>query len=235
VTRPLARHRFAAVLLSLTVVVASLGATDGAKDAAVPGDHVITPAGQRLARFLDATDVEHLWLPSEYVDWESGAATTRPAHGGVKSSHCSAYAAAVAEKLGVYLLRPPQHSQPLLANAQYTWLGKEGPAQGWKSVETPQAAQADANAGQLVVAVYRAPDPKKPGHIAVVHPAVKTEQELADKGPEITQAGATNYADTTVSVGFNHHPGAWDDAGKTVKFFAHDLPHDATAKAGDGK
>jgi len=201
----------------LALAVAAAGAAD------LPGDHSITPAGQKLAEFLDATDVPHLWLPSQYVDWKTGAATTRPARGGVKSSHCSAYAAAVAQKLGVYLLRPPDHGQSLLANAQYGWLDKEGAAKGWKPVPSPEEAQADANAGELVVAVFRAPDAKKPGHIAVVHPAVKTQPELEDKGPDITQAGATNYAETTVSVGFNHHPGAWDATGKGVKFYAHEV------------
>ena len=211
------RYRPSALLLSLAVAVAAAGAAD------LPGDHQITPAGERLAKVLDSTDVTHLWQPSEYVDWKTGVATTRPARGGVKSSHCSAYAAAVADQLGVYLLRPPEHAQPLLANAQYNWLAKDGPAKGWRPVPTAEEAQADANGGQLVVVVFRAPDPKRPGHIAVVHPAAKTEQDLEAHGPEITQAGATNYAETTVSVGFNHHPGAWDSTGKAVKFYAHEV------------
>ena len=218
------RTAAARLLLALTAALSAAAAPTTAPSAGdLPGDHTITPAGQRLATFLDGTDVEHLWLPKSYVDWESGQPTAKPAHGGVRSSHCSAYAAAVADKLGVYLLRPPEHAQPLLANAQYEWLDHDGPAKGWHADPTPEQAQADANAGELVVAVYRAPDPHKPGHIAVVHPAIKTQKDLDDAGPEITQAGATNYAHTTVSVGFNHHPGAWDAAGKTVRFYAHDV------------
>jgi hypothetical protein len=222
-------NRVAIALLS--VAVATLAAAD------LPGDHHVTPAGEKLAKFLDATDVEHLWLPHEYVDWKTGEPATKPTRGMVKASHCSAYAAAVADRLGVYLLRPPAHGQGLLANAQYTWLGKdEGTAKGWKPVKTPEEAQADANGGQLVVVVFKAPDPKEPGHIAVVHPAVKTTAELEDQGPDITQAGAENHAETTVSVGFSHHPGAWDATGHGVKFFAHAVaPDGIDAPAGGGK
>ncbi len=225
------RNRVVAALLSLTVAVAALGAAD------LPGDHRVTPAGERLARFLDATDVEHLWLPHEYVDWKTGEAATRPTRGSVKASHCSAYAAAVAERLGIYLLRPPEHGQGLLAHAQYAWLQKAGPERGWTPVATPEEAQADANGGQLVVVAFKAPDPKEPGHIAVVHPAVRTARELEDKGPDITQAGATNYDRTTVSVGFNHHPGAWDETGRGVKFYAHAVAatEGADPAAGQGK
>lgn len=192
--------------------------------AAVPDPGVVSPAGKRLAEFLDGTGVEHLWQADHYVDWKTGEPTTRPLRGGVRSSHCSAYAAAVADRLGVYLLRPPRHGLALLANAQYAWLlSADGPDHGWTPADTAEQAQGLANAGQLVVAVYRAPDPSKPGHIAVVRPAVRTAADLADTGPEIIQAGASNYTDTTVSVGFHHHRGAWDAGGKAVKFFAHPI------------
>ena len=218
------QRRLAALLLSTAAVVACLGTSPGPAD--VAGDHTVTPAGRKLAALLDATDVEHLWLPDHYVAWRTGAATTRPLRGGVKSSHCSAYAAAVADRLGVYLLRPPEHGSALLANAQAQWLAEGGRDQGWTPVDTAERAQADANAGRLVVAVYRAADATRPGHIAVVRPAVRTAQDLEDKGPEISQAGATNHADTTVSTGFSHHPGAWDETGHGVKFYAHDVvPH----------
>ena len=205
-------------MIALAAVLAA-AAADGT------GTGTVTPAGRALLERLDATDVEHRWLPSHYVDWRTGAATTRPLRGGVKSSHCSAYAAAVADQMGIYLLRPPAHGLALLANAQHAWLASDdGAAHGWRPVATPRQAQADANAGRLVVAVFRAPDPKRPGHIAVVRPAVRTAADLDERGPEITQAGGTNYADTTVSTGFNRHPGAWDADGKAVKFYAHDVP-----------
>ena len=32
----------------------------------------ISPAGQRLASFLDNMDVESLWLANQHVNWETG-------------------------------------------------------------------------------------------------------------------------------------------------------------------
>src|SRR5271163_3577371 len=82
----------------------------------------ISAAGQRLAALLDGMQVEKLWQPKYRVDWRTGESvsgfiTTPGGH-----THCSAFAAAAAERLGVYLLRPPEHPQDWLANAQERWL-----------------------------------------------------------------------------------------------------------------
>jgi len=45
-------------------------------------------------------------------------------------THCSAFAAAVAMYLDIYLPRPPNHGQTLLANAQTQWLSGEGSFSG---------------------------------------------------------------------------------------------------------
>ena len=40
-------------------------------------------------------------------------------------THCSAFVASFSKQLGVYMLRPPDHSPTLLANAQMRWLSCE--------------------------------------------------------------------------------------------------------------
>ncbi|MGG2362411.1 hypothetical protein ACE4Z5_26075, partial [Salmonella enterica] len=82
----------------------------------------ITPAGQRIVQLLDESDVERRWLAGDRIAWETGlplptAPDALPGH-----THCSAYVAAMARRLGIYILRPPEHGQVLLANAQGNWL-----------------------------------------------------------------------------------------------------------------
>jgi hypothetical protein len=192
-------------------------------------DPAITPAGEWLAKFLDRLDVEHHWLRGhEHVAWKTGLPLKRE-HGKVLTplaadeTHCSAFAAAVADNLGIYLLRPPEHSHVLLANAQYDWLASEkGRSAGWMPVETALDAQRSANRGDLVLAVFKNPDPAQPGHIAIIRPSKDTAEETRTKGPQITQAGFSNYGSTDLVVGFDHHPGAWSAEGRgAVKFYAH--------------
>ena len=90
---------------------------------------VIAPAGAQsekaitLLEHLRAMHVESHWLAErEAIDWQSGdplpnAPVRRSVH-----THCSAFAAAACQRQGIYLLRPPEHSAALLANAQYRWL-----------------------------------------------------------------------------------------------------------------
>lgn len=181
----------------------------------------ITQDGQRLAKALDGMDVEHKWLPGHYVKWKTGEATDRPVTDGKTHSHCSAFAAAVCMKLDVYLLRPPDHSETLLANAQCDWLGSDGEKQGWKPVKTLIEAQRLANRGQLLLAVYKEADAKKSGHVALVRPSTKTAREIEAEGPQVIQAGASNYFSTSVKEGFKHHPMAWKE--HAIKYFAHDV------------
>ena len=96
----------------------------------------ISPAGQRLASFLDNMDVESLWLANEHVNWETGKPDRGAGYEGPGNhTHCSAFAAAAAMRLGVYLLRPPEHGQELLSNAQAAWIaGPEGQRAGWRAV-----------------------------------------------------------------------------------------------------
>jgi hypothetical protein len=178
----------------------------------------LSPAGVQLAQRYDAMDVEHRWLPGTHVNWRSG----EPDNGKPDKTHCSAFLAAAAERLGVYILRPPDHTQVHLANAQYEWLSNEGKAQGWRAVDSPFEAQRLANAGVLVVAFYANPNPDKPGHAALIRPSEKRDSLIRSEGPQITQAGTQNARSTSLEEGFRHHPGAWHSASDyKVAFFAH--------------
>jgi hypothetical protein len=180
----------------------------------------VSAAGHRLLELLDSTNVETLWLAHEHVNWETGEPDKDADYEGPgKATHCSAFAAAVGKRVDVYMLRPPEHGQILLANAQAAWFhAAAGMQNGWRELKTPKEAQTLANEGYLVTVVYENPDPHKPGHIAIVRPAARPERLLDENGPEITQAGQRNYVKTSTKVGFEHHPGAWPDG---VRYYAH--------------
>lgn len=209
-----------AIGLSLLVPAAVSPYHASAAPAHEPCCGPITPAGDRLAATLDSMDVESLWLAHEHVNWETG----EPDRGGVDEgqgnhTHCSAFAAAAAKKLDVYLLRPPEHGQVLLANAQSEWLAGDGGRQaGWHSVRDMREAQHLANKGQLVVVLYQNPDIHVPGHIAIVRPSEKSASALERDGPEVIQAGQHNHTKICVRIGFENHPGAWPDG---VRYYVH--------------
>ena len=177
----------------------------------------ITENGERLLARLDMSGVDHLWLPHMHVDWETGAPDNTQ-HGRPASTHCSAFAAAFAKQLGIYILRPPEHSPVLLASAQMRWLTVDGAAAGWRRLADMAAAQRSANQGNLVVAVWENPDRHRPGHIALVRPGTPDAARLEADGPDVTQAGATNALLMPLRRAFRHHPGAWPDQ---IDFFAH--------------
>jgi hypothetical protein len=182
----------------------------------------ITPAGHRLAEALDAANVESLWLANEHVNWETGEADRGGDYEGPgKHTHCSAFAASMSKRLGVYLLRPPEHGQLLLANAQAQWLAStEAIHQGWRSVNGATAAQAEANRGNLVLVVFANPNQHEPGHVAIVRPSEKSIDALQRDGPQIIQAGQHNHVSTVVRVGFANHAGAFPDG---VRYYVHQL------------
>jgi hypothetical protein len=182
----------------------------------------IAAAGVRLATFLDGTGVDHLWLHGFRVNWETGA--TISAWGdGRPHTHCSAFVASAAMRLGIYLLRPPRHSASLLANAQMGWLrSPEAAAEGWQPLPEVTSAQIRANLGELVLAAFENPDPNEPGHIAIVRPSDVDAATLLAEGPFVTQAGGHNALSVPLARGFANHKGAWV-AGSSggVRFFAH--------------
>ena len=180
----------------------------------------ISARGQRLLAVLDGMNVETLWLAHEHVNWETGEPDKGADYTGPgQSTHCSAFAAAVGKRLGVYMLRPPEHGQILLANAQAEWFrsaaGKEG---GWRPVRDALEAQSMANRGNLVVVVFESPDPHRPGHVAIVRPALRPARLLEENGPEIIQAGQKNHIKTSTKAGFSAHAGAWPGG---VLYYSH--------------
>ena len=210
-----------------TVLCLGGQATSGAA-LAEPCCGPITPAGERLARFLDGTGVDHLWIVGYRVNWQTGEAIGTSTK--ATTTHCSAFVGAISERLGVYVLRPPEHGQILLANAQLGWLRDAsktenqtgGAGAGWRSLADPLAAQAAANRGELVVEAFENPDPNRPGHIAIVHPSEQSREMLDRDGPRETQAGETNALDISTAQGFRHHRGAWLPEGRgDLRHYAH--------------
>jgi hypothetical protein len=182
----------------------------------------ITAAGDRLAQLLDSMNVESLWLANEHVNWETGEPDRNADYEGPgRHTHCSAFAAAVAKRLDVYLLRPPEHGQQLLANAQAEWLDSDaGRKAGWRRVADMRKAQRLANEGNLVLALYQNPDKHVPGHVAIVRPSEKSSEAMEENGPELIQAGEHNHSKINVRIGFENHPGAWPDK---VLYYMHPL------------
>jgi len=204
--------RVAAASCILLAALAFAGAARTAEDA-------VTPQAQQIFREIDAMGVESKWIAGEHVYWESGLPTGVPETSPGKHTHCSAFVAAAAKKLGIYILRPPAHGQKLLANAQNEWLAEEGPAHGWHKLADAREAQAAANRGMLVVASYRNHHDDRPGHIAIVRPGTKTAEQIAAEGPDVTQAGSTNAASISIKAGFAGHPAAWRD--NEIAYYAH--------------
>ena len=145
--------------------------------------------------------------------WRGGE-TLRGRH-----THCSEFVAAATEKLGVYILRPPEHSVVLLANAQNEWLAEEGRAEGWRRLDGPAEAQDAANRGLLVVASYHNQDSDKSGHIAIVRPGEKSAEEIRAEGPDVIEAATVNETSISVKAGFAGHIYAWKD--NEIEYYAH--------------
>lgn len=84
----------------------------------------------------------------------------------------------------------------MTANRLYPWFQMNGATYGWWEADEATAASA-ADRGHLVVAVYR--NPSGPGHIVIVKGGVDGETRVA-------QAGAHNFADTSLSTAFGKLP-----------------------------
>ncbi len=180
----------------------------------------ISAEGERLVQFLDSMEVEKHWIAGAIVEWRTGEPTGKPITDNGRHTHCSQFAAAACSRLGIYILRPPEHSAVLLANAQADWLlSDEGKAKGWSAVKDGLAAQELANKGVLVVAIYKNHNPKNSGHIAVVRPSSKSDAEIKAEGPQITQAGGTNRNDAPLKAGFRNHPQAFEK--NEIRYYSH--------------
>lgn len=174
-----------------------------------------------LLEKLRAMDVTHHWVAGmERIDWRSGDPDPRLAPRDKVGTHCSAFVASAGERLGIYILRPPEHSPTLLASAQQDWLNSpEGRHAGWERVSSALEARDRANEGQWVIASWRNPKPGKPGHIAVVIPSDWADERVRQEGCEIMQAGRKNFVSGSLREGFANHPTAFE--GGEIQFHAH--------------
>jgi hypothetical protein len=183
------------------------------------GTNGISAQGTMLGNWLLSLQVDKYWLVGRSVNWLTGApGGSGPNMTAGTSSHCSAFAAAAAELLGVYLLRPPDASDINLANHQADWLEKE--PMGWFNIPSMLDAQRLANAGLLVVASYKSSSGS--GHISILRPSNRTDASITTYGPQECQSGTYNYADTNVITGFNQHPGAFPNG---IRYYGHAISY----------
>ena len=178
-------------------------------------------AGIKLKEFYLKQHVESLWLAGHHVNWETGEIDNPDATKGIKT-HCSAFVASVCKQKNIYILRPPEHKTMLLANAQYDWLFSEDAIKkGWRQIKDSMyvKAQALANKGFVVAAVCKNPDPKKPGHIALIMPSKKSVEDLNNEGPTLIQAGRLNKNYISLKEGFKHHISDWATTTNEIMFF----------------
>ena len=174
----------------------------------------IDSSGYKLKEFYLSLNVSNLWLAGHRINWETGEPDTSNTTTETKT-HCSAFVASACKRLGIYILRPPEHGQVLLSNAQYEWLfTNEAQEDGWKHIDGDdfKSAQQYANSGSVVVAVYKNPNKKKAGHIALVMPAETDNNILNEEGPNIIQAGIENSDSINLREGFKHHIKDWPES-----------------------
>jgi hypothetical protein len=216
-----------------------------AKGGAAPAPDYTPAGGPRLTEFLDSLPVTTRWIHNHRVVFQTGQQNAPEGHGPMAETHCSAFIAAVALMLDIYLLRPPHHSQELLANAQAAWLAGEATYPGPTAADSKwialgssgdagvlKAAVEAANLGRLVVAVYKAPSVKKsdgklhpvPGHTVIVRP--QSAADVGDDGPHVMSVADVNRPDTPMRTAFHVHPEAWPDR---IRLYAHrtDLEEDS--------
>jgi len=204
---------------SIVTGIAFLAAVAGG--AAHAEESRITPQGQWLVRELDRMGVVSKWIAGSHINWQTGVPDGEPEMAKGRHTHCSAFVASAAEKLGVYILSPPEHGQALLANAQNEWLATDGRSKGWRPLNGPAEAQNAANRGLLVVASYHNHHDDKPGHIAIVRPSDKSAEAIADEGPDVIQAATVNSSSISVKAGFAGHVHAWGD--NEIAYYAHTI------------
>ncbi len=186
----------------------------------------VTANGYDLRDIYLSLDVEHLWQAGYHVDWKTGESDEPWAKSGNKT-HCSAFVAAACSHLNMYVLRPPEHKQELLANSQFEWLASDaGKKAGWVQIADENildiwiAAQEKANDGYAVIASCANEDPRSPGHIALVMPSEVITDSVKASGPKVIQAGAMNRNEVSLRKGFGKHISEWPE--KTILFYYHE-------------
>jgi hypothetical protein len=186
----------------------------------VTNNLTIEANGVKLKTFYLALNVENLWIAGNHVNWQTGEADKPDATAGIHT-HCSAFVAAACKKLAIYILRPPEHKQELLSNAQFDWLSlPQAVNAGWKKIEGNNVyveAQSMANRGIVVIAICKNPDNTKPGHVAMVMPGEVTNEKLENDGPNLIMAGTHNFNKISLKAGFKSHLTSWPE--NVVQFY----------------
>lgn len=203
--------------------------------------------GTRLAEFLAGLPIKKQWTAGHHIVWQTGQQNGPDNAGRDDHTHCSALVAAIALYLDIYILRPPNHQQQLLANAQIDWLtasrtfaGPSAKDSGWTALGCAlnkidlESAVAAANMGKLVVAGYRQPSDAttghtRPGHIVIVRP--QSPSFCISDGPLVAMAGQRNWYSIHMKAAFDAHPGAWPCQ---IHLFAHDTDLETEVPASEG-
>lgn len=179
--------------------------------------------GKTLQKFYLGLGVENGWIAGSHIDWQTGVANKPDASAG-NHTHCSAFVAAACQRMGIYILRPPQHGQLLLANAQYEWLQTgEARKNGWMPISGPdrlslyETVQGLANKGNIIVAVIKNPDDAKPGHSALIMPKKVEQDKIRESGPVVIMAGKHNFNFISLKNGFKSHIDTWPE--EQVRFY----------------
>lgn len=108
------------------------------------------------------------------------------------ATYCNIYAIDVLEAMGVLAPRhwvdaidghptPVGTGEELSANKLCTWFAHHGTEFCW-SLASEEDARANAQAGRPSLALWRNPDPKHSGHVAVVIPDARSATYLAQAG-----------------------------------------------------
>jgi len=185
----------------------------------------VNDSGIALRKYYLSLDVDHLWIKGHHVNWETGEPDDPDAEHNIKT-HCSVFVAAALKRKSIYILRPPDHIQSLLANAQFDWLQtRDAETKGWHEITGTEtiaiydSAQAMANRGMVVVAIYKNPDPHKSGHSALVMPLAITTAAIESDGPDLIMAGHFNSSNTPLKKGFKKHIQQWPDP--AIRFYCY--------------
>jgi hypothetical protein len=152
----------------------------------------LSVGGERLRSFLRATNVQNLWLPYARVDWRTGVRSEATEGPPQPQTHCSAYVAAVAERLGVRMLNADTapNGAMNLSKSQARAIERSGE---WLRAHGAVDAQERANAGALVLGCFS--PAKGVGHIFVVTPRERVLEDVLAAGVALTQAGFVNAFD----------------------------------------
>jgi hypothetical protein len=200
-------------------------------------ERITITGGKRLEEFLATVPIETRWISGHHIVWQTGQQNGPNNLGSDNHTHCSALVAAIALYLDIYILRPPNHEQQLLANAQIDWLratrtfpGPSAAAWGWRALGASStegildSAVTRANLGKLVVAGYRQrpiTDPAirqaRSGHVVIVRPQGLSFSAV--DGPFVAMAGNRNWRSIHMREAFHSHPTAWPN---NIHLFVHD-------------